>query len=99
MRQIRLQSYRLFQGGSGRAPILFRREHQAKLEMRVPIIRLERDGGATFINGGIQIADTKEGLGQFQPVIRVVRYKTDCTTQPLERCHHVGSLVEPMFGD
>ena len=71
--QIRFQPDGLSQSGSGGPPFLFRHEHEAKLEMSVPIIRLQCNGRLTFLNGGIQIADTKKGSGQFEPVVWVVR--------------------------
>jgi hypothetical protein len=43
---------------------LFRHEHEAKLEMGVSIIRLQCNSRPTFLNGGIQIADTKKGSGE-----------------------------------
>jgi hypothetical protein len=44
---------------------LFRHEHETELEMGVPIIRLQFNGGPAFLNGGIQVADTGKGLGKF----------------------------------
>jgi hypothetical protein len=51
--QIRLQSNGLSQSRSGSTPFLFCHEHEAKLEMGIPIIRLQCNGRPTLLNGGI----------------------------------------------
>ena len=61
--QIRFQSDCLAQSGSGGPPFLFRHEHETQLEMGVPVIRLQCNRRAAFLNRCIHIADTGKGSG------------------------------------
>jgi hypothetical protein len=62
--QVRFQPNGFSQSRSSGTPFLFCHEHEAKLEMGIPIIRLQCNSRSTFLNGGIQIADTKKGSGE-----------------------------------
>jgi hypothetical protein len=63
MSQIRFQPNGFFQSGSSGTPFLSPHEHETKLEMSVPIIRLQFNRGPAFLDSGIKIADTKKSSG------------------------------------
>jgi hypothetical protein len=62
--------------------------------MRLSIVRLESNRSATFLGGGIEIADAVQRLSELEPMTCVIRIKADSTARFPECGGRVGLLED-----
>lgn len=80
--------------GRGAAPILLGNKDEAELQMRLSIVRLESNRSATFLGGGIEIADAVQRLSELEPMTCVIRINADSTARFPECGGRVGLLED-----